>query len=194
MKILKIIFILIVISITQVLFDSCCDINTTYNITNFYINNIDNSGPTPIVTTNDTISENAYGIRVSLSTTYTQNTCVQPFVFVSNSYALACKQDYLLSNKIELFKIFTLNDYDLQHPAGSEVTDLFNGLSNEYGPFININYKINELNSSLSSLPEYFDIFLITPPTEGQIHVFRVEMQLYSSLSQTLSTNYITLF
>jgi len=194
----KALIIILVLVISQVVLDSCCKINTSYNIDGMYLVNLDNSGGTPkeLSSYNDSIvNKNAYGIRIYLTTNVrTAQNMFNNFNFIGKTYALACKQDYTLSNKIQSINIITFNDFDDTHSVGAEITEYFNGLSNEYGPYIPIEDKINELNSSLSEMPEYFDIYLMNPPTQGEIFRFGVKITLYDGYIADLTTDYITLF
>ena len=198
----KAVIIIIVLTISQVFFDSCCKINTTFTIDEIKIANLDNSGELPIIVNYSTgagVSENAYGIRVYLYSTINTSSIafntIKSFQFVRNSYALGCKQDFKLTNKIVSFKIFTENDFDQYHKAGSDVTAYFNGLSYEYGPFITIEQKIDEINSLLTDLPDYFDVFLMNAPLEGDIHQFKIFMEFDDGyVIDSLKTERIILF
>ena len=192
----KAIIVVLVLTISQVVFDSCCKINTTFKIDGFAIANLDNSGGTPVeIAVNEGVSKNAYGIRIFLSTKLnTAQNSLKNFQFISNSYALACKQDYSLYNKIRSIKVVTLTDFDGAHLSGEEVTEYFNGLSNEYGPYVSIKDKINELNSSLVEMPEYFDIYLMKQPTQSDYYWFNITIELNDGTITDLRTDYVTLF
>ena len=194
----KAVIIIVVLILSQVVFDSCCKINTSFTIKGGYVVNLNNSGAIPEEVSDTSgvgVSKNSFGIRVFLNTTskVASNT-TNNFQFIGNSYALSCKQDYLLSNKISSFKIFTLTDFDESHKAGAEVTELFNGLSKEYGPYITIDEKVNEINSVLTELPEYLDVFLMTAPTEGEVFRFNIQIELYDGYIDDLTTENIILF
>ncbi len=197
----KAVIIIVVLALSQVFFDSCCKINTSFTINGVSVSNLNNSGSTPEEigdTTSNGVSKNAYGIRVFLSTSinssgFVYNT-INNLKLIDNSYALGCKQHYSLTNMIKSFKIFTLNDFDDSHKAGADVTEYFNGLNKEYGPYITIQQKINEINSLLTDLPEYFDIFLMKPPTENGFFRFKIMIELNDGYIEDLKTENIILF
>jgi len=198
----KIVIIIIVLTISQVIFDSCCKINTTFTVKGVDVANLDNSGEIPTEVIDSIVSgvtKNAYGIRVYLASSINSSSFVDNTIknaqFIGKSYALGCKQNYSLSNRIVSFKIYTVNDFDQYHKAGSDITEYFNGLNKEYGPYISIDQKINEINSLLTDLPDYFDIFLMNAPTEGDVHQFRIYMEFDDDyVVDDLKTKKIILF
>lgn len=197
MKLTKVLFIIFILTIAQIIFDSCVSsgISTEFVVNKFSLVNLDNSGGTPQeINDNEAVTKNAYGIRINLNTSYiTQNNSFN-FQFINYTYAISSQQDYQLYNKIQSIKIVTLNNFDAFHQAGDDITEYFNGLSNEYGPYIPINNKIEELNSSLNSIPQYFDVFLMKPPTEGEVFRFRVYIKFNNMYEDEITTDYVTLF
>ncbi len=187
--------IIVILVLTQVFLDSCCKINTVFDIDGFGLVNLDNSGGTP-TEVGDTakINKNAYGIRIYLKTkTLASQDLFKNVQFVGKTYA-ACTQDFTLKNKIKSIKITNVFWFDDNTPANSDITNYFNGLADEYGPYISVDDKIKELNSSLNKLPEYFDIYLMKAPEQLFVSSFKVRIELYDDSYAEIATDYVTLF
>lgn len=111
---------------------SCCycegEVEYKFEVSSTDVYNLDNSGIEPKITDADTISKAAYGIELKLTTAKITKADVHPFSFINSASAMKCvcysfsgtSKDSVLS-----IKIFTVNDFDTSHKAGSDVTAIF---------------------------------------------------------------------
>lgn len=167
---------------------ACCNcLETTYfKYTNcsITINNLDNSGAKPIVSQTNTISKHAFGIRVAINRN--ENTCEvipnKSLIFQTAS-ATSCdcppEVQYLPLDSIVSVAISTINAFDAEHLENSDVSKYFYVFhGNE---FTGIDEYIGNIDNILYDFanPAYvFDLLLMTPPTIGIEHQFKVTVKL----------------
>lgn len=186
MKINKILFLLLFPFIAEVAV-SCCDcidpLIGHYTNKTILVNNIDNSGSEPITATANSVPKEAFGIRTKLNRE--KIACLSPSksFLIQTAYATSCgcppPNQLLAKDSVTTIQIFTLNDFDTNHPANSDISDyfkIFKGTSfNTITDFINmyntILYSENELQLS-------FDALLMTPPSLNQSHNFKIKITL----------------
>lgn len=173
---------------------ACCDciepVVKHYTNESVSLTILDNSGERPIETEASTIPGTAFGIKVSFSRqlAWSANSLHSPF---TTSHAFTCdcppELEILPKDSITDFRVFTVNNFDVEHPAGAEVTDYFrvyqfysftsisefikNGSSYGYGTSRWALYSNDELNSSLNLL-------LMKAPEPTGMHRFRVRIAL----------------
>ncbi len=111
-------------------------------------------------------------------------------------YALTKQTDeYILKDKILSISVKTINDFDSEHLAGSDISDYFKTLL--AGDFIPINSKLNGTNGinesriSEDSLNEEYDIYLRESPTIGNSHQFEIMIEFESGKILTKMTDEI---
>jgi len=186
MKKRKIIFILLFPLVAEVVI-SCCDclkpVIHNYSNKTISLNNIDNSGSEPIISSAETILKTAYGIRVQISR--------EKIVFASRSGSVfiqsACAQDcfcppeiqFLPQDSVISIRIFAVNDFDLNHLANADISDNFK----VYKPHSFTSIKDYLKNSNLvlyddSSLDIIFDLLLMTAPASSDKQKFKVQITL----------------
>ena len=167
---------------------SCCNcIETTYlNYTHcgLTIKNLDNSGASPVVAQSNSISKNAYGIRLSIKRS--ENYCElkrNNSFFIQSVYATSCdcppEFQYMPLDSIVSVKLSTYSDFDSEHLAGSDITGLFYVYSGN--EFIEISKYLKHVETELYNLmnPTFqFDILLMSPPIIGMAHEFEVLIEL----------------
>jgi hypothetical protein len=202
LKINKILSILLLLLLVE-LITACCNCiePTSYYYTNcsLTVKNLDNSGPEPVVAHSDTLLKNAYGIRVTVSRF--ENTCitkVNGFSFIQSAYAFDCfcppEVQYLALDSIASIEIKTINDFDAEHLANSNISDYFYVFGgNEFTPIVE---SIANLETTLYDFENptlEFDLLLMSPPTAGTRHQFEVLIGLSDGRVLTAQTGYIEL-
>lgn len=167
---------------------ACCDCYEPmyFNYTNcsMSVSNLDNTGSKPVVTQSNTISKEAYGIRVEINRN--ENICkVKPnhSIVFQSAYAMSCdcppELQYLPLDSITDIKLISLNDFDSEHLANADVSNYFyisgGNQFTEISKFIENDYSVlyNFTNPGLE-----FDLLLMFPPTLGTEHQFTVEVEL----------------
>ena len=196
MKMRKIILLLLFPLMADVLVACCnCDESAVYHYTveKMDMVSLDNSGSQPRTIVSGNVPKKAYGIRIQMPVKFARNTKGIPFI--SNSaYALSCRcfnDQYLSKDSIVSVKVFSLNAFDNLHPVNTDITDYFK---------VNHESVYETIPVFLARKPEIsnyeisFDVLLLTPPTTGQEHQFRVEIQLAGNRILTGTTGLINLF
>lgn len=167
---------------------SCCDCKETtfLNYTNcsLTINNLDNSGVSPVITQSTSISKNAYGIRISINRS--ESICEvkrNNSLLIQSAYATSCdcppEVQYMPLDSIVSVIIITSNDFDSEHLRGSDVSKLFYVFKGN--EFTKLSEYIENLETELYDYvtPTFeFDILLMSPPTIGIEHQFEVSIKL----------------
>lgn len=132
-----------------------------------------------------TFEPDSYGINIRLrgEVLVADNTTSNPFA--TSAYAFTVEDDnYILLDKIANISIYTVNDFDAAHPAGSAVTDYFKTL--DAGFFIPINDKVNGVNGLNadkyleSMLVQDYAVFLKQSPESPSQQQFRVAITFVS--------------
>jgi hypothetical protein len=202
MRINKILSILLLLMLIELIAACCnCVEPTSYYYTNcsFTLKNLDNTGAEPVVAYSDTISKNAYGIRITVSRI--ENTCstkLNGFSLIQSAYAFDCfcppEVQYLALDSIASLEIKTINDFDAEHPANSDISNYFSVFKgNEFTP---VNEYITNLETTLFDLENStleFDLLLMSPPTAGTRHQFEVIIGLSDGRILTAQTGYLEL-
>lgn len=186
-RINKIILVLMLPLILELVVSCCNCIETTYlNYTHcgLMIKNLDNSGASPVVAQSNSISKNAYGIRLSIKRS--ENYCElkrNNSFFIQSVYATSCdcppEFQYMPLDSIVSVKLSTYSDFDSEHLAGSDITGLFYVYSGN--EFIEISKYLKHVETELYNLmnPTFqFDILLMSPPIIGMAHEFEVLIEL----------------
>lgn len=185
MKVRKVFILLFLPLIAQVIFISChCPepLIEYYSNKEFTLFNLDNSGYEPKITTADSVPKEAFGVRLQLEREKTAfYKPIQP-VFFQSAYAFRreCPPPRILPRDSVLsLKVFTLNDFDASHPAGSDVSDYFKVF--ERNNFRPIEPYLKAENTTLFSeeqLKEKLDLLLMTAPVLNKSHQFKIEISL----------------
>ncbi|WP_221390570.1 DUF5034 domain-containing protein [Dyadobacter sp. NIV53] len=186
MKINKILLLLLFPLMAEVLV-ACCDCTDPlighYTNKTIVVNNIDNSGSEPMTTTANSVPKEAYGIRTQLNREETA--CLNPFkyLFIQTAYATSCgcppPNQLLARDSVIAIQIFTLNDFDVNHPANSDISDyfkIFKGSS--FSTIANFIKMYNTVLYSKSELELSFDALLMIPPNLNQNNYFKIKIIL----------------
>lgn len=186
MKIKKIIIIFLFALIVQLIV-SCCGgcgepLELHYTNKEIIISSLDNRGEVPLVSSSTTFIKTAYGIRINF--TRENIACIKKTntFFIQSANALSCKcppDHYLPRDSITSLKIFTLNDFDSNHSANSDISDYFKVFKKN--TFTPISSYLKNSDSSLYYNQGYnqdTDILLMSPPTINNKHKFKVQIIL----------------
>ncbi len=182
----KYIILLIILALPLLdVFYACCNCSGDteerfYVNSGFSIKNIDNSGAEPIESTSENINKKAYGIRLQVnrqSLSFLQKDTYQP-LFSQGAYAMSCdcapEVTYDHTDKVESIKIITLNDFNTDKPANSDITNYFK----THKKYLDANELIKNLNYDFEYTlkeTEYFDLLLMVSPSEANIqHQFKL--------------------
>ncbi len=198
MKTRRILFFLFLPILADVFIVSCCDCPTPeyFNYSNCSLSgeNLDNAGPDAKVAMGDTILKEAYGIQLTIERS--EDIChLQGLpLFSSSAYAFKCDCEYTTYDYRDTatsIQIFTLNDFDQNHAANSDITDYF-----KTGGFVDVSVHLNEINQSLQHLDTAgldLNIFLFTAPEKPGKHQFKVEIVFANGkvLDATTSSIYL---
>ena len=183
---------------------ACCDCDDPekhiYTIDNLSIRSIDNRGSQPVEIDAGTVPKNAYGIKVRLPLRMVayNRPAIRP-LFSTAAYATSCgcppSLVYSPTDSIVSFKVVTLNNFDNQHPAGADVTSLFQVFKASNRSYQSIaNYLASDAPVYNHKLDENVELtlLLMQAPAEGQ-HQFHIEIKLSDNRLLSGSTSIITL-
>ena len=191
MKKKLIILFFLLVPIASVLFHACCpcDVETqhrNYSHKAIFLKNLDNSGEKIIESESLQLNKNAYGIRLYLTREKNVVACTKQMnsFFIQSAYATSCKCPpeflYFPSDSIVSIKIFTVNNFDNQHSAGSDVTDYFR----VSGSFSVIESYVANMYYTYADDFEYWGqeinlgLLLMTAPTTNNKHQFEIQVTL----------------
>ncbi len=184
MKSRKILFILLFPFMAEFIV-SCCNCGETffkhYTNKSIWVNNLDNSGKLPVQMPADSIVKTAFGIRLQFTREETAFFKIPASLFIQNACATSCKCPpsvrYSPKEQVTAIKIFTLNEFDGNHPANSDISIYFKVYKQNSFTFIkeflnNLNLVFdNEIESEID-----LDLLLMTPPTINKLHKFKVQV------------------
>lgn len=166
------------------------DYSIKYQFTGLSADHLSNVGSIPELCGCDSIPDNAYGIRLYL---YPE--------IVSVGEANPDAHDYppINVNRIDSIAITSDKDFDLNHPAGSSLTELFYYFNNGYfytqpaepTPYINNYYDIDFKNNPV---PSHADFLLSVPAGSTEPHSFYIEIFLLDGLHFTTSLSPVKLY
>ncbi len=148
--------------------------------------NLDNNKEYQIVSETNIIYSKAYGIRLTLYTDI-------------HDSVLGYKKDYCYDfsadDSIRVIKIFTLNDFDSEHPKDSEISEFFRFLDYSEVPEFasNVNRRsvrtylpIKDYSEIIKQESKTFirkkiedDFLLFKSPQNLQNHQFRIDIEFY---------------
>lgn len=185
------------------LLSACCNclepVFGRYTHLSISLNNLNNAGISPVLTENDTIPKQAYGIRINLNAAALACATPKPAFLVSSSYAFSCKcypaNVLFAKDSMVQLQIFTLNPFDELHPAGAEITEYFKRFTHPNYSEISdwVQTKTNTIYDA-SNLNSSFDILLMNAPKELTQHAFRVRISLSDGrILETLTPSIVLL-
>lgn len=131
----KILLLLLALPLLDVMY-ACCNCNVLleekfFVNSGFSIKNIDNSGVEPILSDAQSINKNAFGLRFNVNRQIISSIKNETYqtLFSQGAYAFSCDcgpdVTYDPVDKVESIKIITLNNFNSEKPANSDVTEYF---------------------------------------------------------------------
>ena len=199
---IKKVLIIMMFPIAVNLIVGCCDCLETilfdYTNCSISIENLDNSGKEPIVSSSDSILIEAFWLRINIERE--EDICdnyYQP-LFITSAYARGCdcppEELYQPLDSIISVKLITLRDFDSTHVANDFISEYFSVRRSteliSIEEFINSQiYNILDINNSNLN----FDLMLMIPPKRGKEHLFEVQIELSDGRVLSETSNLIEL-
>lgn len=167
---------------------SCCNciepVIQHYTNKTITLSNLDNSAKEPVLAVSDTVVKKAYGIRLQLIRE--KMACLEKrrSLFISSAYAFtkcSCPpaQEYRPKDSIVSIKIYTLQSFDNDHAAGSDLSAYFK---------VYKSYAFSTLEQFVKTSPtvlfddkqleQTIDFLLMTAPAINIEHHFKVQLTL----------------
>ena len=102
---------------------SCCKDGYDYRWSSFKIANINAGMDRPDKTTLDSIPVDSFGFRLRFE--HERVASLLRDLSINNTYATRCRAMYTNVDSIKSITIYTKNQFDITHPAGSSINDYF---------------------------------------------------------------------
>ncbi|MCC6288202.1 MAG: DUF5034 domain-containing protein [Chitinophagaceae bacterium] len=200
--ILKKVIILLLVPFATEVFISCCDCNEPqlfkYTNQSFDVKHLDNQGQSPVIPSNGTALKEAYGLRMTLTCETTVFKQAPVSFFINRSYAFSCGCDpeiqYLAKDSVIAIHIITLDDFDNQHLAGSDISEYFK-LHSQH-TFISIAEYLQKIATIFyydNPKTIILDALLMQPPLQSGNYRFKIKMTLSDGRSFTAEPSTIEL-
>lgn len=151
----------------------------------FDISLLDNTFSSPQLATGDTVPAKAFGMRLSMNYVDEMNFCktnpLETFSLFPSCYAVGPVKTsyvYIPVNKIDSVYIFSNNDFDANHPAGSNLVDYFS-VFKPYSFYEVSNHlegwrRIEFQDEYLYPKREKIDVLMMKTPENAGIHQFTI--------------------
>ncbi len=159
---------------------------------------LDNSGKEPIEDTSGSVSAKAYGIRLLLTKALIAHQQRPVSFLMTPAYAFSCgcppEEEITARDSITQIRIFSLQDFDAQHGAGSDISEYFRILEDSY--FLSIAEYLPKASTTLFSsldLEQQVDFLLIQLPAESKLYRFRIDISLTNGQVLSYTTSDILL-
>ncbi|UXE66480.1 MAG: DUF5034 domain-containing protein [Chryseotalea sp. WA131a] len=196
MKLNKIVTVWMIPVLAQIVV-ACCDcidpVLKNYSNLSMTVDNLDNGGEKPIVTNSATVPKNAYGIKVNFHREIVACNKKTSPTFFQSAYAFSCDcpppLEIMAKDSIVTFKVFSVYDFDSNHPAYSDISEFFKIFN--YNSYSTINDYLNSKknigyyygNSAWtlydeSELEFEMTLLLMTTPKINMNNKFRVQITL----------------
>ena len=181
---------------------SCCDCpklnEHKYSYDNLSVYNLDNSGQNPVISLTNIVPSKAYGIEIDFSLirvalNRSKTLTVFPEAFAQDCFCLDSLQ-YIAKDTITSIDITTIDDFDSQRPANSDVSYLFKILQNN--SYVTFQEYINQpeiIYQNKIPEKEILQLFLLQPPQFLGEHKFKIGITLSDNRLLTTTTNPVIL-
>lgn len=185
---------------------ACCNcpepVLSQYTNCSLEIQNLDNAGTELKASTNNEIPKKAFGIRLKINLKEDMCMGTVPTLFMSsaNAFSCDCYPEWIASpiDSITSIHIYTVNEFDATHPAGVDVSDYFHVF--EFNEFYRLPEYINRHTNILFDyyiddfiIPLQWDLLLMSAPTSGVEHQFKVQVNLSDGRVLSMLTNKVNL-
>lgn len=195
----KVLFIILTTFLIRVII-SCCDClqpeEYLYSFDYFSVYNLDNSGKLPIISETNTVPKEAYGIQIDFSLIRISLNHTKPFLMFPEGRAECFCKDTLFTTRdtISSIEVLTIKDFDLQHPANSNVSELFKVLT--YSMYLTLQEYLDQPERVYySHVPEKepLCIFLLKTPDNIGEQQFKIEIMFSDQRMLSMTTNPVIL-
>jgi hypothetical protein len=209
MNLKKVVFILILPFLAEVII-ACCSCprerGNVYTHDYLLINHIDNSGIEPRSTYSEEVNKYSYGIGLVVSRkVFSMKDDFSPSVFQVVQASCECPPDrgIVPADAIKTIEVFSIYDFDADHPAQSDVSDYFrvldsgglmtiqDFLSNGYSDAAPRETRWTMWNTEDRNLK--ITLLLMKAPEMGASHKFDVRMKLSDGRSLEAETTLVEL-
>jgi hypothetical protein len=195
---LKVLILLVLPFAAQVIVACCGECLDTilknYSNKIMTVANLDNSGIQPVVTNSSSVSKDAYGIKINIQRELVACAEKSMLTFFSSAYAWSCQCPPTLAmvakDSIISFKVFTVYDFDADHPANSDVSEFFRvpefNVYNTIPEYLNFQSRFAYYQYSYPKWTLFDDeqldfeitLLLMTPPKIKTTNQFKIEITL----------------
>lgn len=162
----------------------CCEelVNVCLSSDEIQVVAYDNADSLAVEAGDDFVFGKALMLRMSFTGYRTYCSKPRSVSFINSAYATSCDETYVYkhADTIVHMTIYADKDYDAQHPAGTELNELF------YMP------KLYVLNSRKDQ-PYYFDIYALQSPAQRDSFVYTVKLVLADGRNVEASTKRINI-
>ena len=134
---------------------------------------LDNAGPAPKEITDGEVYAKALLLKLSIYDSVKPNYCIRTAPFLNAAYAIykKCEPERTYS-KTDSFTITSNRDFDLKHPAGADLKDIF-----------------YFSDSTITSTKHDYEFYLLKEPEAENEHVFTLRFSLSDSTYTTQTTS-----
>lgn len=171
---------------------SCCDCpaepgKAYYSIDAINLTTLDNSGSNPMAIETGGIPKEAFGILIRYTTTIISRNSFLNNSFFCSAQACSCIDPDMIPGEEFVITITTVNDFNDDYLAGSDVTALFRGeVGGKY-------YSLEEFSDDAEQLRVPEKIYLVTPPEIPGTHQFEIEITMANNRTVSASTRIVNL-
>lgn len=185
---------------------ACCNcpepVLGQYTNCSLEIQNLDNAGAELNASSNNEIPKKAFGIRlkINLKEDICMRTVSTLFIPSVNAFSCDCFPGIISSpiDSITSIQIYTVNEFDPTHPAEADVSDYFHVF--EFNEFYGLPEYIDRYTNILFDyyiddfiVPLQWDLLLMSPPSLGIEHQFKVQVNLSDGRILSMLTNKVNL-
>lgn len=162
-----------------------------YELNNITAHHIDNTGDQYTMTTANQVSKSAYGILVTFEISYLAKVSENSFSLITSSYACSPVQELHGMDTISNMEIRSLQDFDAEHLAGSDVSDLFEIVN--MGEVKKLDDYVDRFGSGNTHDANSCYLMLKTPPTGTGPFEFELEALMKDGRKLKTTTSAIEL-
>jgi hypothetical protein len=121
-----------------------------------------------------------FGIRIKFNS-FIYSNIYRSYSLINSAMAAECWDSYTLKHKIENITIISLNDFDQNHAANSDISSYFKATDNQCDQLSSIDSTLNHergINYQHTGAMVNFDLILIKPPQSDSLFRFVVKVKL----------------
>lgn len=184
-RVKKVVFLILLPLIVQLVIFCCpnCDGVVSGSYTKLEVDNLDNSGIEALIATGDSITRNAFGIRIHLERdkiSCKESPNYNSIIPSANAFRCECLPDHIVAeDSITAIKVITLQNFDTNHLSGDDISSYFQFFKNYH--FTSIADYVANLHGTLddaSELNSKIDLLLAHPPLNTGMYQFKIQILL----------------